>query len=151
MKWVITSHVHYDRVASPWLIKRFVDKEAQFFFVDRDKLDQRPKDAIPVSIPGAKLGPHDEQGPTFLKIVKEYKLQDPALDQMAVIVAKGVEYVIHKFRPEKDDRFGQIAVGYLAFSDGMQLMTPGDQARLDASFIVWDALYALLKANKERG
>jgi hypothetical protein len=148
MKWVVTSHVHYDRVASPWLIKRFVDKDAQFSFIDRDKVDQRPKDAIPVAIPGTKLSPHDENGTVFLKIIKEYKLKDPVLDTMAVIIDKGVEAAIHKWRPEKDDRLGQIAIGYEAFSAGMQLIKAGDQDRLDASFIAWDSLYALLKANK---
>jgi hypothetical protein len=151
MKWITTTNVHFDRVASPWLIKRFVDPNAEFLFEKRGEEAKRPKDAIPFSIPGAKLGPHDEAGPTFLKILREYKLQDPALEIMATFVDKGVNYVLHGYRPASDDRYGQMAVGYLAFSDGMILLKPSDQERLDASYLVYDALYALFKANKQRG
>ena len=151
MKWATTNNVHFDRVASPWLIKRFIDPNAEFFFVARGQEDKRPNDAIPFAIPGAKLGPHDENGPTFLKILKEYKLQDPALDLMAKVVDLGVNYVLHGFRPAADDKYGQIAVGYVAFSDGMILHKRTDPERLEASYVAYDALYALFKANKQRG
>jgi len=151
MKWITTANVHFDRVASPWLIKRFIDPDAEFLFEAKGQEDKRPKDAIPIAIPGAKLGPHDEHGPTFLKILREYKLQDPALELMAQVVDKGVNYVLHGFRPTIDDRYGQIAVGYIALSDGMILFKKSDQERLDASFGAYDALYALFKANKQRG
>jgi hypothetical protein len=151
MKWVTTENVHFDRVASPWLIKRFVDPKAEFFFVGRDQIDKRPKDATPLAIPGipgSKLGPHDKDGPTFRKILREYKLNDPALERMADVVDKGVRFVLEGYRPPIDDRDGQIGVGYLAFSDGMILYKSTDQERLDASFVAYDALYALFKANK---
>lgn len=148
MKWVTTANLHFDRVASPWLIKRFIDPNAQFFFVARGQEDKRPKDAIPFAIPGTKLGPHDKDGPTFLKILREYKLNDPALERMAKVVDKGVRFVLEGYRPAIDDRDGQISVGYLAFSDGMILNKPSDQERLDASLVAYDALYALFKANK---
>ena len=151
MKWITTAIVHYDRVASPWLIRRFIDPNAEFLFESKGQESQRPKDAIPFAIPGTKLGPHDENGPTFLKILREYKIQDPALETMAVVVDKGVNYVLHGFRPTIDDRYGQMAVGLLAFSDGMVLLKKTDQERLDSSYIVWDAVYALFKANGERG
>src|ERR1700674_3806189 len=70
MKWITTANVHFDRLASPWLIKRFIDPNAEFLFEAKGQEDKRPKDAIPIAIPGAKLGPHDKDGPTFLKIVK---------------------------------------------------------------------------------
>jgi hypothetical protein len=148
MKWVTTANVHFDRVASPWLIKRFIDPNAEFFFVTRGQEDRHPKDAIPIAIPGAKLGPHDKDGPTFLKILREYKLDDPALERMATVVDKGVRFVLEGYRPAADDRDGQIGVGYLAFSDGMILHKTNDQERLTASFVAYDALYALFRANK---
>lgn len=149
MKWVTTANVHFDRVASPWLIRRFIDPKAEFLFVKRGEENNRPADAIPIAIPGtAKLGPHDKEGPTFVKILHEYKLTDPALERMGHVVDKGVRFVLEKYRPPIDDREGQIAVGFLAFSDGMLLHEPSDQARLDASFVAYDALYALFKANK---
>jgi hypothetical protein len=148
MKWVTTANVHFDRVASPWLIKRFIDPNAEFLFVSRDQVNSRPADAIPIAIPGTKLGPHDENGTTFTKLLKEYKLTDPALEHMAQVVEKGVKFVLEGYRPPINDRDGQIGVGFLAFSDGMVLHKSNDQERLDASFIAYDALYALFKANK---
>jgi hypothetical protein len=151
MKWITTPNVHFDRVATPWLIKRFIDPKAEFLFEARGEQDKRPKDAIPFALPGAKLGPHDENGPVFLKVLREYKLQDPALEIMAEIIGKGVNYVLHGYRPPIDDRYGQMAVGYIAFSDGMILHKRTDLERLEASYVAYDALYALLKANKQRG
>jgi hypothetical protein len=149
MKWVTTANVHFDRVASPWLIRRFIDPKAEFFFVARGQEDKRPADAIPIAIPGtAKLGPHDKDGPTFMKLLREYKLNDPALERMAKVVDEGVRFVTEGYRPPMGDREGAIAIGYLAFSDGMILHKKNDQERLDASFVAYDALYALFKANK---
>src|SRR5258705_4818069 len=150
MKWVTTNTVHFDRVASPWLIKRFIDPKAEFSFVARGQEDRRPADAIPFAIPGTKLGPHDDNGPTFLKILREYKIQDPGLELMAQMIDKGVNYVLHGFKPAPDDRLGQIGVGIAAFSDGMIMHKTTDPERLEASYVVYDALYALFKANKVR-
>jgi hypothetical protein len=148
MKWVTTSNVHFDRVASPWIIKRFIDTEAEFVFVSRGHEDERPKDAIPVAIPGTKLSPHDKDGTTFTKILKEYNLTDPALRVMADVVDKGVRYVLEGYRPPIEDRNGQIAVGFLALADGMILVKHSDAERLEASFPAFDALYALFRSNK---
>ena len=150
MKWVTTANVHFDRVATPWVIRRFIDPNAEFSFVGRGEENKVPKDAIQLAIPGAKLGPHDENGTTFTKVLKEYKLTDPALQNMAKIVEAGVKYVVDKYRPGPDDPWGLMAIGYIAFSDGMILYKKTDQERLDASYVVYDALYALLKANKQR-
>lgn len=57
MKWVTRDYVHLDRVASPWLITRFVDPQAEFVFVPWGAEDQRAADAIPLALPGAELGP----------------------------------------------------------------------------------------------
>ena len=149
MKWVITSNVHYDRVASPWLIERFIDSDAEFEFLPRDQADQIPDDAIPLAFPGAELGPHDEEGPLFKKILKKYQLEDPALDLMAEVVAKGVDFVIDDFDPAPDDRYGQMGVGLVAFSDGMIVLEESDRRRLDRSYVVWDAIYALFKEDRQ--
>ncbi len=151
MKWAITHHVHFDRVAAPWVIKKFIDPAAVFSFAPPADFAKLPKDVIPVAFPGAKLGPHDAEGPVFLKILNEYKLTDPALHLMADVIGKGVHYVVDGWRPPLGDRYGHMAVGILAFSDGMILIEPDDQKRLDASYIVWESLYQLFKANKQRG
>src|SRR4051812_13312945 len=103
MKWVTIGNLHFDRVASPWLIRRFVDPKAEFVFVPRGQEATRPKDAIPFAIPGEKLGPHDKDGPTFVKILREYKLNDPALEKMGEVVDKGVKYVLEGYRPPIGD------------------------------------------------
>jgi hypothetical protein len=83
MKWVTRDFVHLDRVASPWLIKRFIDRDAVFVFVPWGKEDRRPADAIPFALPGAEIGPHDHEGTTFAKLLKKYRLDDPALHSSA--------------------------------------------------------------------
>jgi hypothetical protein len=149
MKWVITSNVHYDRVASPWLIERFLDPHAEFAFLPRDQADHLPPGAIPLAFPGAELGPHDEEGPLFKKILVKYGLDDPALNLMAEVIGKGVEFVLHDFSPAPDDYYGQMAVGLVAFSDGMVLVEGSDRRRLDRSYIVWDAVYALFSEGRQ--
>lgn len=151
MKWVMTDHVHYDRVATCWMIARFIDPDAEFSFAsNQTPLDQLPQDAIPLAFPGAKLGPHDASGPLFAKVLREYRLTDPVLHLMSDVIAKGVDYVLHDYRPPTQDRYGQMAVGLAAFADGMIVLEPSDQKRLDASYVVWDAMYALFRANKQR-
>lgn len=90
MKWIVTDHVHYDRVASCWLIKRFIDNEAEFLFAPgATPLDQLPGDAIPLAFPGARLGPHDDSGTLFTHILAEYRLDDPVLHKLEEIVTGG--------------------------------------------------------------
>lgn len=147
MKWVTRDYVHLDRVASPWLIRRFVDREATFVFVPWGEEHRRPPDAIPLALPGAELGPHDDKGTTFAKILVKYGLKDPALDRMARVIAKGVDYVLHDFRPDAGDTDGQVAVGLLAFAEGMLLLHTDDARILDASMLVYDALYQNFRAH----
>ena len=147
MKWVTRDYVHLDRVASPWLIKRFVDTDAIFLFVPWGAEHNRPEAAIPLALPGAELGPHDAAGTTFQKILAKYKLTDPALQRLGNVIAKGVDYVLHGFRPAADDSDGQIAVGLLAMAEGMLLLNTDDTRILETSFGIYDALYANFRAH----
>ena len=154
MKWVTRDYVHLDRVACPWLIKRFIDKEAEFVFVPWGEESKRPADAIPFALPGAELGPHDAQGTTFSKIIAKYRIDDPAIAEIAQVIHAGVEYVLHDYRPGTDDRYGQIAVGLLAISEGVLLVNNTDNAIIEASLPVYDAMYANFRAHqvmKDRG
>jgi hypothetical protein len=146
MKWVTRDYVHFDRVAVPWLIKRFVDPDAEFLFVRWGCEDERPADAIAFAIPGVELGPHDAQGTTFQKVMAKYAIDDPAIETMAKVVEAGVNYVLHKYRPGPEDRPGQIAVGLITLSEGMMLTDGGDAENLAASFPFWDALYRAFRA-----
>ena len=129
MKWVTTANVHFDRVASPWLIRRFIDPQAEFLFVSRGQENNRPADAIPIAIPGtAKLGPHDKDGTTFQKLLREYKLQDPALERMAKVVDEGVKFVLEGFRPEKGD---DALYALFKKNDGLSLKARNESAESD--------------------
>ena len=145
MKWVTKDYVHMDRVASPWLIKRFIDPEAEFVFVPWGKEAERPADAIPFSIAGTEFGPHDADGTTFQKILKKYAINDPALERLGKVIAAGVAYVMHGYRPGADDHLGQVAVGLLAVSEGVMYSTASDPQILAAGFPLYDALYANFK------
>ncbi|PUE26551.1 hypothetical protein B9Z39_09405 [Limnohabitans sp. JirII-29] len=147
MKWVTRDFVHLDRVASPWLIQRFVDPQAHFVFVPWGQEDTRPSDAIPFGVPGVELGAHDEHGTTFEKIIRKYALDDPSLHNIARVIHSGVAQVLHHAKVESDDRWGQIAAGLLAISEGMMLLHEADDTILQASFPIYDALYANLRAH----
>ncbi|HKI08634.1 MAG TPA: chromate resistance protein ChrB domain-containing protein, partial [Nitrososphaeraceae archaeon] len=89
MKWVTREHAKVDRIACPWLIKNFVDKEAEFLFVPAHKVMDTAKErsAIPFDIPNVDLGHHGEEC-SFDAIVRKYELEkkEPALLELARIV-----------------------------------------------------------------
>jgi len=145
MKWVTRQYLHLDRVATPWLIVRFIDPDAEFTFVPWKEEHLAPADAIGFAIPGAELGSHDHDGTTFAKVMRKYKLVDPALDRMAEVIEAGVAYVLEDYRPPAADHAGQTAVGLLAFAEGVFLTHQSDLGILAASFPVYDALYANFK------
>ena len=144
MHWVTTDHIHLDRVACPWLIRRFIDKDAVFTFLARDKVAGRPSDAIPFAIPGVELGPHDEHGTCFDKFLRKYRLEDPALAVMAKVIASGVHHAITP-GPDRDNVPAVEGIGLDALSQGMMLLSTSDLDNLDRSMAVYDALYAYCK------
>jgi len=135
MLWVTRSHVHVDRVACPWLIKRFVDSEARFLFVPSSRVDEVADEAgaIPFDAPGVELG-HHEGRCSFEAILETYRLTDPALLRLARIV--------HAADAASDLHTDEIAPGLEAVASGFGLILPDDQANLAAQFVVYDALYA---------
>jgi hypothetical protein len=134
MKWVTRSHVHVDRVACPWLIKRFVDSEAQFIFVPKSRVREIVKEdgAIPFDAPEAELGHHDGKC-SFESIVDKYALTDPALLRLARIVHAA---------DTGDMGSDPIAQGLEAIAVGFGLRFPDDKENLEKQFAVYDALYA---------
>jgi len=87
MKWVTRSHVHVDRVACPWLIKRFVDSAAEFIFVPKSQVEEiaEKEEAIPFDAPGLELGHHRGRC-SFEAIIEKYGVTDKALLRMARII-----------------------------------------------------------------
>src|ERR1700740_1089035 len=91
MKWITRERPKIDRIACPWLIKKFVDKEAEFLYVPRDKVLEiaAKENATAYDAPGAELTHYEEAGVehvSFDAIIKKYNLKDPALLKLAEIV-----------------------------------------------------------------
>ena len=135
MLWVTRSHVHVDRVACPWLIKRFIDSEAHFLFVPKSQVNQVVQDrgAIPFDAPGVELG-HHEGKCSFETIIDKYELTGPGLLRLAQIV--------HAADIAADLHTDEIAPGLEAIASGFSLILPDDTTNLESQFVLYDALYA---------
>lgn len=135
MLWVTRSHVHVDRVACPWLIRRFIDSEAQFLFVPKSQVNRVAEEtgAIPFDTPGVELGHHNGNC-SFETIIEKYELSEPGLLRLAKIV--------HAADIAADLQSDVIAPGLEAVASGFSLILPDDQANLEKQFVVYDALYA---------
>jgi hypothetical protein len=137
MKWITRSHVHVDRVACPWLIKRFVDSKAEFLFVASDIVMETAagEDAIPFDVPNVELG-HMDGYCSFVSIMKKYNLKDPALLVMAEAVNAADTGALDSNR---------YANGLEAIAQGFSVMHPDDDANIEKQFAVYDALYAFFR------
>ena len=138
MKWITRSHVHVDRVACPWLIRRFVDSQAEFLFVPGSQIESvaQAQGAIPFDAAGVELG-HHEGRCSFESIILKYGLTDPALLRLAKIV--------HAADVSADIDSDPIARGLEAIATGFGLRYPDDATNLALQFEVYDALYAWCK------
>jgi hypothetical protein len=137
MKWITRKNVKVDRVACPWLIRRFVDPEAEFLFVNEDELLQaaHAEQAIPFDaprIPEVKLN-HRGVKCSFEAIIADYDLKIPGLARLALIVRaadiKGQESVAAEGK------------GLRAIAEGFSAMQLSDDERLAWGFPIYDALY----------
>lgn len=137
MKWITRAHVHVDRVACPWLIRRFVDAEAEFSFVAPSLVEAEAErtGARAFDIPGAELGHHGGDC-SFVAIIKAYGLKDPALLRLAEVVNAA-----DTDRLETDP----YAPGLEALAKGFSLLHPDDFENLEAQFPLYDALYAFFR------
>ncbi|HYL27033.1 MAG TPA: chromate resistance protein ChrB domain-containing protein [Candidatus Nitrosotalea sp.] len=138
MKFVTRARVKVDRVACPWVIKRFVDPAAEFLFVDPGDVisTSQREGAIPFDVPDVELG---HRGPlcTFDAILEKYHLDDPALLAMARII-RGAD--------TSDRNLTAESPGLYAIASGFAALSPeefaDDYTLLDVEFPMYDALYA---------
>ena len=134
MRWITRERPKIDRIACPWLIVRFVDRDAEFLFVAPDAVRREAArlGAIPFDVPGVELT-HDGPLCSFDAFLRKYGLMDPALERLARIV-----------RAADTDRCGDEpqAAGLLAISLGLGANIRDDHRLLAAGFVVYDALYA---------
>jgi len=134
MQWITREHPKVDRIACPWLIKRFVDAEAEFVYVPAEEVLSIAEQtgAIPYDVPGVELGHHGAEC-SFDAIIHKYGLTDPALLQLALIV-RGADTPAKDLTPE--------ARGVEAIADGFRRLYNDHHQQLAAESIVYDALYA---------
>ena len=134
MRWITREKVKVDRVACPWLIKRFIDPEAEFLFVTMNEVASRAAElgATPFDIEGCELGHHGEDV-SFNSFLKKFKLTDPALVLLGEIVRAADS------RPSEPHPAGE-GLRWVAF--GFSALGLTDAEILEREFIVYDALYA---------
>jgi len=140
MKWVTRENVHVDRVACPWLIRKFVDAKAEFLFVPADQVMAvaEREGATPYDVKGVELGHYGKEC-SFDAIVKKYRLtSDPALVLLARIV-NGADTDNSLWNQPESAGLKAVAEGFrgLGFKNDHELNA--------AEWIVYDALYAYCK------
>jgi hypothetical protein len=134
MKWITRERPKIDRIACPWLVARFIDKEPEFLYVPTGDVLRVAAEtgAIPYDIPGAELS-HEGELCSFDTMLKKYDLTDPALQDLAVIV-RGAD-------TDRLDLAPQCA-GLLAISLGLSYNFKDDHEMLKQGLVMYDALYA---------
>jgi hypothetical protein len=141
MRWITRENVKVDRVACPWLIKRFVDADAEFLFVpEQDLLAAAERHAATpfdaTRLPDVRLN-HRGDRCTFEAILEDFNLDDPALHRLGLIVraadVKGEEHAAAE------------GPGLRAIAEGFAALGISDEERLKLEFPVYDALYAFVR------
>jgi len=141
MKWVTREHPRIDRIACPWLVARFIDPQAEFLYVPADRVMAvaTKQGAIPFDVPGAELG-HVGDKCSFDAFLKKYRLTDPALQRLAVIV-RGADTGKPELTPQSH--------GLLAISLGLARNFGDDHELLRQGMVVYDALFAWCRAKQD--
>jgi hypothetical protein len=146
MKWITREKVKVDRVGCPWLIRKFVDKKAEFYYIPADRVmaEASRLGAIPFDAPGTELGHHGQEC-SFEAILKKYNLTgDPALVLLGKIVnGADTDNTLYK-QPE--------GPGLQAIAEGFRHLGFKDDREINAAeWIVYDALYAYCQEMMRRG
>lgn len=134
MKWITRERPKIDRIACPWLISRFVDREAEFIYVPSEQVLSKAVElnAIPYDIPGAEYS-HVGEKCTFDYIIHKHHIADPAVQQMATIV-RGADTDSFELAPQ--------AAGLWAISAGLSYNYKNDHEQLSVGMKIYDALYS---------
>jgi len=143
MKWITRKNAKVDRIACPWLIKKFIDKEAEFLFVLPEEVLSiaENESAISFDAPGANFTHTDDGKCTFEVLVERYKINDKAVKKLAKVV--------HGADVPKDINITPESAGLRTIADGFRLMSKDDYDNMEKQFTVYDALYAYFKQTVE--
>jgi rhodanese-related sulfurtransferase len=133
--WVTRERPKIDRIACPWLIRRFIDPEARFLFAPTERVFAVATEtgATAYDIPGAEPFSHDGELCSFDAFLREYRIEDPALETLALIV-RGADTARLELTPQSP--------GLLAVSLGLSAIYADDHMMLERGMIVYDAFYA---------
>ena len=141
VRFVTRKNAAVDRIACPWLIRRFIDADAEFLYVEPDDVRRiaRDRDAVPFDVEGVELG-HVDGRCSFESIVLKYGLDDPALRRLATI--------IHGADVAADVDETPEAAGLKAIAMGFRMIYgERDLEKLEAQMPLYDALYAWCRAS----
>ena len=144
MKWVTRSNATVDRIACPWLIKKFIDDRAEFLYVPTDMVKEIAErdGAIPFDTPGVELQHYKENDVEYVSfdaLIRKYNLKDPALLEMAKIVRGADASEPHEPPAE--------AAGLKAVANGFKFLARDDHDNMERQFPTYDALYAYCLLN----
>jgi hypothetical protein len=134
MKWITWEKVGVDRIACGWLIRRWIDPEAEFVFIGRGE-DHREIDGIPFDIPGANLS-HKRGKCSFCTILKEYRISDRILDQICAIV-DGADSITDLLPPPE-------STGLDLICRGLTKVLQDDLKAFQVGGTIFEAVYAQL-------
>lgn len=140
-RWVTRERPKIDRIACPWLVRRFVDPEAEFLYVpsvDVKKVAVE-REAVPYDVPDVEFS-HDGERCSFDAFLMKYRLDDPALNELALIV-RGAD-------TNRPDLAPQCA-GLVSLSLGLSILHPDDLEMLEHGMHLYDALYAWCRSSKD--
>ncbi len=134
-RWITRERPKVDRIACPWLVRRFVDPDAEFLYVAADQVTAVAErtGAIPYDMPGVAAFGHAGERCSFDAFIERFGLTDPALQRLALIV-RGADTGRPELTPQSP--------GLLALSQGLSAICPDDQRMLEHGMVVYDALYA---------
>lgn len=134
MRWITREHPKIDRLACPWLIRRFIDKDAVIIYVPFDNVLQKAEElnAIPFDVPDVEYT-HYGADCTFDYFVRKHKIEDPAVHVLAVIV-RGADTDHHELALQ--------CAGFWAISAGLAYNFVNDQELLEQGMVLYDALYS---------
>lgn len=143
MKWVTRERPKIDRLACPWLIRRFIDPEAEILYVPAAQVLSvaKAQGAIPFDVPGVELT-HDGPLCSFDAFLKKYQLEDPGLARLAEIVRAADTDTLDRSRE---------APGLLAISLGLGANIADDQELLKVASLMYDALYTWCRSKHAEG
>jgi hypothetical protein len=133
MKWITRERPKIDRIACPWLIRKFVDPKAEFLYVPKESVLKvaEEQNATPYDIAGVELT-HEGDLCSFDAVIKKFNINDPAVHAMAAIVRAADTDTLHK-SPQ--------APGLLAITLGLSANISDDQEMLKVGMVIYEALY----------